>query len=139
MSDDVDHMGPVEGVPLLAGLVDRGIIRILDLLFVKKLADGSVTGMELSGLNGSGSDSLGIFAGARSGLLGDEDLEEVGSVLEPGNSAAVVIYENRWAAPLAAAVRRADGGRVPADHLLAVLDAIEKNERSDAEPVRKEW
>jgi hypothetical protein len=158
MSDDVGQMGPIdylviefpgshlsgEGLPLLVELVDRDIIRILDLLFVKKLPDGSVTGLDLSGLNGGATNGLGVFAGARSGLLGDEDIQEVGGVLRPGNSAAVVIYENRWAAPLAAALRRADGqvvagGRVPADHLLAVLDAVEKGERSDAEPVRKGW
>ncbi|MBN0044530.1 DUF1269 domain-containing protein [Streptomyces actuosus] len=142
MSDAVEEMGPVdylvvefpgnrmtgEGLPLLVDLVDRGIIRLLDLVFVRKDEDGSVSVVELADL-GEEVD-LSVFSGVSSGLMGQEDIDEAGAVLEPGNSAALVIYENVWAAPLAQALRRSGaqlvaGGRVPVQALLASLEAAE--------------
>jgi hypothetical protein len=119
-----------EGLPLLVDLVDRGIIRILDLTFVRKDADGKVTAMELADFDGDGTLDLAVFEGASSGLLGPEDLEEAAGVLEPGNSAGVLIYENVWAAPFAAALRRGGAqvvatGRVPMPDLLRSLDELE--------------
>ncbi|MFF7792891.1 DUF6325 family protein [Streptomyces sp. NPDC007991] len=119
-----------EGLPLLVDLVDRGLIRILDLTFIRKDADGSVTGLEIGDLTGDGELDLAVFEGASSGLLGQDDLEEAAAALEPGNSAGVLIYENLWAAPLAAALRRGGAelvasGRIPAPAVLAALDAIE--------------
>ncbi|MFE7773331.1 DUF6325 family protein [Streptomyces sp. NPDC057445] len=143
MSDDVEEMGPVdylvvefpgnrmtgEGFPLLVDLVDRGIIRILDLTFVRKDTDGSVTAMELSDV-GEGEMDLTVFEGASSGLLGQDDIAEASAAVEPGSSAAVLVYENTWAAPLARAMRRSGaqlvaGGRIPVQALLASLDAAE--------------
>ncbi|MDY0816441.1 DUF6325 family protein [Kitasatospora purpeofusca] len=120
-----------EGLPLLVDLVDRDIVRILDLIFVRKDEDGTVSAVELADLNGDGVLDLTVFEGASSGLLGDADVTEAGLVLEPGDSAVVLLYENRWAAPLAAALRRADArmvasGRVPVQDLLEVLDALEE-------------
>jgi hypothetical protein len=142
MSDDFEAMGPVdymvvefpgnrmtgEGFPLLVDLVDRGIIRILDLLFVRKDSDGSVAALELTDLGGE--VDLTIFEGASSGLLGQDDLDEAGAALEPGNSAGILVYENLWAAPFARAMRRSGaqlvaGGRIPVQALLASLDAAE--------------
>ncbi|MEU0370680.1 DUF6325 family protein [Streptomyces sp. NPDC006283] len=142
MSDDIEDMGPVdylvvefpgsrmtgEGFPLLVDLVDRGIIRILDLVFVRKDSDGSVSGLELQDV-GEEAD-LSVFEGASSGLLDQDDLTEAGAALEPGNSAAVVVYENVWAAPLARALRRGGAqmvasGRIPVQALMASLDATE--------------
>ncbi|WP_454337900.1 DUF6325 family protein [Streptomyces glaucescens] len=119
-----------EGFPILVDLVDRGLIRILDLTFVRKDEDGSVTGMEIADLTGDGALDLAVFEGASSGLLGQDDLEEAASVLEPGSSAGVLIYENVWAAPFAAALRRGGArlvasGRIPVSDLLAALDATE--------------
>ncbi|MGW7262185.1 DUF6325 family protein [Streptomyces sp. NPDC054842] len=119
-----------EGFPLLVDLVDRGLIRILDLMFVRKDADGSVTGMEIADLTGDGELDLAVFEGASSGLLGQDDIEEAATALEPGSSAGILIYENRWAAPFAAALRRGGGrmvasGRIPMPDLAAALDAIE--------------
>ncbi|MYQ89291.1 DUF1269 domain-containing protein [Streptomyces sp. SID4936] len=119
-----------EGLPLLVDLVDRGIIRILDLVFVRKDEDGTVAGVELSELTGDGHDELAVFEGVSSGLLGRDDIDEVSAVLEPGSAAGIVIYENAWAGPFAAALRRSGGrlvagGRIPVQELLASLDAAE--------------
>jgi hypothetical protein len=119
-----------EGLPILVDLVDRGIIRILDLLFVQKGDDGSITIVDLEDLDGDGSLDLAVFHGATSGLVGQDDLDEAGAVLEPGSSAAILIYENRWAAPLAGALRRGGAqlvsrGAIPMDALLESLDAAD--------------
>ncbi|MGG8410117.1 DUF6325 family protein [Streptomyces sp. 12297] len=119
-----------EGMPLLVDLVDRGIIRILDLTFLAKQEDGSVRGLALADVTGDGNLDLTFFEGVSSGLLGEDDLAEAGSLLKPGDSAAVLLYENLWAAPLAAALRRADArmvasGRVSPQDLIEVLDALD--------------
>jgi Family of unknown function (DUF6325) len=119
-----------EGLPLLVDLVDRGLIRILDLTFIRKDADGSVSGLEIGDRTGDGQLDLAVFEGVSSGLLGQDDLEEAASALEPGNSAGVLIYENLWAAPFAAALRRGGAelvasGRIPVPVVLAALDAAE--------------
>lgn len=120
-----------EAAPHLVDLVDRGVIRILDLAFVTKDEDGTVAGLEVSDL-GDGAGELEVFAGASSGLLGDDDLTEAAAALEPGTSAAILVFENTWAAPFAAAVRRSGGqlvasGRIPVEDVLAALDAAEAN------------
>ena len=121
-----------EVAPHLVDLVDRGLIRILDLLFVVKDEEGNVAALELADLGGEVAE-LAIFEGASSGLLGDDDVAEAGGVLEPGTSAALLVFENAWAAPFVAAVRRSGGelvasGRIPAEDILAALDAAEANE-----------
>lgn len=144
MSDDFEDMGPVdylvvefpgsrmtgEGLPLLIDLVDKGIIRILDLLFVRKDVDGSVVVVELKDLDGDGELDLTVFEGASSGILGEDDAVEAGAALQPGSSAGILVYENVWAAPFARALRRGGaqmvaGGRIPIQALLASLDAVE--------------
>ncbi|MEE1755260.1 DUF6325 family protein [Streptomyces sp. SP18CS02] len=119
-----------EGFPLLVDLVDRGLIRILDLTFIRKDTDGSVAGLEIADLTGDGELDLAVFDGASSGLLGQDDLEEAAAALEPGSSAGVLVYENLWAAPFAAALRRGGAelvasGRIPVSAVLAALDATE--------------
>jgi hypothetical protein len=119
-----------EAAPLFVDLVDRGIIRVLDALFVKKDADGTISGFEAKGLHDKGVGEFTLFEGASSGLLGDEDAAEAAEAVEPGGAAVLIVYENRWAAPFVAAVRR-NGGvpvafeRIPAEHLVETLDAIE--------------
>ena len=119
-----------EGLPLLLDLVDRGIIRILDFAFVRRDADGSVTAMELADFDGDGTLDLAVFEGVSSGLLGEDDLSDAAQVVEPGNSAGVLVYENTWAAPFAAALRRGGAqlvayGRVPVQELLRSLDELD--------------
>ncbi|MFF1739824.1 DUF6325 family protein [Streptomyces mirabilis] len=116
-----------EGLPLLVDLVDRGVIRILDLMFVRKEEDESVVGMEIADLTGDGALDLAVFEGASSGLLGEDDIEEAGSALEPGNSAGILVYENLWAAPFATALRRGGAqlvasGRIPVPAVLAATE-----------------
>jgi hypothetical protein len=116
-----------EGWPLLVDLVDRGIIRLLDLVFIRKDDDGYVTALSVQDLGDEGVD-LTVFEGATSGLLGDDDIAEAANAVEPGCSAGVLLYENAWAAPFAAAMRRSGGqlvafGRIPVQAILAALDA----------------
>jgi hypothetical protein len=118
-----------EAAPHLIDLVERGLIRILDLTFIAKADDGSVTRLEIADL-GDEVAAFAEFEGASSGLLSDEDTSEAANALEPGTSAALLVYENSWAAPFASAVRRSGGelvasGRIPAQDLIDALDAAE--------------
>ena len=143
-TEQLEEMGPIDYVvlewkgdqpvtgevmTLLLNLVDRGLIRILDLAFLVKAADGSVAAIDLADVEQNGG-SLAEFQGVSSGLLGQEDLEEAANALEPGTVAGVLVWENRWAAPVAVAMRRSGGqlvasGRIPIQALLASLDATE--------------
>ena len=124
-----------DAMPLLIDLVERGIVRVLDVLFVMKDDDGNVVGFEARDLDDKGVGEFSVFEGASSGLLGDEDVAETGEVLEPGSGAVLIVYENRWAAPFIAAVRR-NGGiplafeRIPAAQVVEALDALEASEAS---------
>ena len=144
MSTELAEMGPVdfmviefpggrmngEGLPLLVDLVDRGIVRLLDLVFVRKMSDGSVVRMNITGLSRDGFEDLEVFEGASSGMLDDNDIKAAASVVDAGSTAALVVFENRWAAPLATALRRSGAQlaaieRVPVQALLAALDLAE--------------
>ncbi len=119
-----------EAIPLFLDLVDRGVIRVLDVLMVQKDADGSVSGIDVSDIDGDGFPDITVFSGARSGLLGDEDVATAGAELEPGSAAVMIVFENTWAAPFATAVRRNGGQllafeRVAAEDLLDALTAAE--------------
>jgi hypothetical protein len=144
MSDTFDELGPVdylvvefpgsrmtgEGLPILVDLVERGIIRILDLMFIKREDDGSIVGIDIRDLDGDGVLDLTVFEGASSGMLHSEDVEEAGTLLKPGSSAGILVYENVWAAPFATALRRGGAeliasGRIPVPAIVAALDATE--------------
>ncbi|HEV2922450.1 MAG TPA: DUF6325 family protein [Solirubrobacteraceae bacterium] len=119
-----------EAVPLFMDLIERGIVRVLDVMFVTKNADGTFSGFDATDLDEDSVGDFSAFSGASSGLLGDEDLQTAAAAIEPGSAAVMIVYENRWAAPFAAAVRR-NGGvmvaseRIPAQDLLDALDAAE--------------
>jgi hypothetical protein len=144
----LEEMGPIDflliewptGEPtgevaaIVVDLVDRGIIRVLDIAFMAKGEDGSVTGLEISDL-GEKVEELRVFEGASSGLVGDEDVAEAGAALKAGATGALLVFENRWAAPFAMAVRRTGGqlvanGRIPVQSVLAALDALEADTAS---------
>lgn len=146
MSDTDIELGPIdyivlewpagkqpsgEGLPILVDLVDRGLIRVLDLAFVRKEEDGTIVGLDLNEMDGD--QTLTVFEGASSGLLGDDDYAEASAAIEPGCSAALLVYENTWAAPFATAVRRSGAqlvasGRIPVNAIIAALDELEEKE-----------
>jgi hypothetical protein len=146
MEQELREMGPVdyvvlgwpggrpqggEVVPLILNLVERGIIRVLDIAFAAKDEDGNVVALDLEHL---GPDSpFAAFEGASSGLLDFEDVQEAAAAMEPGSAAAILVWENRWAAPVAIAVRKSgglllDSGRIPVQGIIAALDALEAAE-----------
>ena len=119
-----------EAVPLMMDLVDRGIIRVLDVMFVIANEDGTFSGLEASGLDEGAVGDFKYFEGASSGLLGEDDAAVAAEAIEPGSAAVMIMYENRWAAPFAAAVRRnggvlVDNQRIPVEDLMRALDAVE--------------
>jgi uncharacterized protein DUF6325 len=120
-----------DAIPILLDLVERKIIRVLDVLFVVKNADGTFSGFDATDLHADRVGDLVEFEGASSGLLGDDEARIAADEIEPGTAAVVLMYENRWAAPFAAAVRRNGGrllatARIPIQELIAALDAAEK-------------
>jgi hypothetical protein len=119
-----------EGIKLLAEFTDRGLINVLDLVFVQKNEDGSVSGLALMDLDSDGDLDLVQFDGASSGLLGQDDYDEAGSALEPGASAAILLYENSWARPFVKAVKAGGAqlvasGRIPAADLADAVETLE--------------
>ena len=143
--DDLGDLGPIdyvvvewsstdkmngEALPLLVDLVDRGIIRLLDLAFIRKDLDGTVSGLEVTDFDGDGTLDLAVFEGVSSGLIGPDDIEDAGSVVEPGSAAGIIVFENTWAAPFAKALRKSGAqlvanGRIPVQAILASLDAAD--------------
>jgi hypothetical protein len=143
MNSNVRELGPIdyfviefpgsrmsgEGLPLLVDLVDRGTIRVLDLVFIRKLPDGDVIRLELKA-GEPGEPDLSLFEGAASGLLDEDDIDNAAEAISPGSTAGLIVYENRWAAPLATALRRGGaqliaGERIPVQAIIAALDAAE--------------
>ena len=117
----------------LLDLVDRGIVTVLDLLVIQKEADGSFTGIDIEGLSADAVGGIVAFAGARSGLLGDEDLADAADALAPGTVGALIVYENTWSRSFVSAVHNAGGqvvasARIPAD---AVNEALELLDAAD--------
>jgi hypothetical protein len=143
-TESVDELGPVdwivvefpgsrfkgEIIPALEDLVERGIVRILDLLIMKKDEDGTLEAFELSDLDDSELGSLRSYETELAMLLSEDDVNAVAAAVEPGSTAAVLVWENAWAAPFGSAVRRAGGqlvasGRIPVQALLAVIEEDE--------------
>jgi hypothetical protein len=119
-----------EGLKELANLTDRGLIRVLDLVFVGKGEDGTVAGLLLADIDSDGELDLVEFEGASSGLLSQSDYDEAGGALEPGASAAILLYENRWARPFAAAMR-SSGAQLVARGGIPMTDVVEAAEMLD--------
>jgi hypothetical protein len=147
--DNVDELGPVDWIvvefpgsrfkgemaPALLDLVERGLVRVLDLLMLKKDADGTLEAFELSDLDPEEIGELRTYEAELAMLLSEDDVTAVAEAIEPGSSAAVLVWENLWAAPFASAVRRSGGqlvasGRIPIQALLAAVEA-DMNEEDD--------
>ena len=139
--DEAESLGPIsylivefpgsqmtgEGFPILLDLVDRGLIRILDFVFVRREADGSIVSLELQDIDADGQFDVAVFEGVSSGLLDQSDLEDAKEAIQPGSSAGILIFENRWAAPFVGALRRGHAelvaaGYIPQDTVVASLD-----------------
>jgi hypothetical protein len=144
MSDDANELGPVsylivefpgnkmtgDGLAVLVDLVDRGIVRVLDLLFIRRDLDGSTQAIALEDIDSDGELDIAMFEGVSSGMLDDSDLADAAAVVEPGSSAGVLIFENRWATPFTQALRRGGAqlvaaGYIPQDAIESSLDATE--------------
>jgi uncharacterized membrane protein len=142
---DTDQLGPIdytviefpgsqfngEVIPALNDLIAEGLVRILDVAFVAKDEDGNVLMAELEELGDLG--PLAGLAGFLSDLVSEEDLLEVAAEMEPGNSAALLIWENRWAIPFIAAVRGSGGEFVASGRLAgaAILEALADDGATD--------
>ena len=151
MSDDIEEMGPIDWIlvefsgpptgaaaPHLLDLVERGLIRILDLVVVNKDADGTITILELADVDGDGELDLAVFQGAQSGLIGEEDVAEAGEAMEAGTSGVFLLYENVWAAPFAVAVRKAGGQLVASGpHPCPVHHRCPRRSRSSGPELRR--
>ncbi|MDX2379522.1 MAG: DUF6325 family protein [Acidimicrobiia bacterium] len=140
---DIEEMGPIDWVliefdqPLtgkaagpLLDLIDRGLIRVLDIMLIRKLSDGSVQSIEISDLPGDEAVHIDVFDGAATGILGEEDLAAAGEALEVDTRAIMLVYENTWLAPFAIAVREGGGflvdqGRIPVQSIVAALDELD--------------
>jgi Family of unknown function (DUF6325) len=119
-----------EAVPILLDLVERGIVRVLDALFVRKNEDGTFSGFDLADLDEDIAGDLTAFAGASTGLIHDDDAALAAAEIEPGSAAVLLVYENRWAAPFVSAVHR-NGGVVIANERISVqalYDALQASE-----------
>jgi hypothetical protein len=144
MGDDTETMGPVsylivefpgnrmtgDGLDALVDLADSGTIRILDLRFVSRRADGSVAAVEIEDLDRDGRFDVTVFAGASSGLLDQSDFDDAAESIEPGSSAGILLFENRWAVPFVQGMRRGGAelvaaGYIPLADVAASLDATD--------------
>lgn len=140
---DVDVLGPVDYVVVefpgekanfsgeiaseLKSLVKRDVVRVLDLVLLRKDRDGSFEAFEMHDFDDSAVGELREFESDLALLLADEDIASIGLALEPGSTAGVLVWENTWAAPFGSAVRRAGGqlvasGRIPAQAILAAVE-----------------
>jgi hypothetical protein len=141
--DDMTEMGPIDwlllefdqpltghAAPPLMDLVDRGLIRILDIMFIRKLSDGSVQAVEISDLPADEAVHVTVFDGLATGIMGEEDLAVAGEALEVDTRAIMLVFENTWAAKFAVAVREAGGlvvdqGRIPVQSIVGALEELD--------------
>ena len=148
--NNVDELGPVDWIvvefpgsrfngeiaPALRDLVDRDVVRVLDLLVLKKDSDGTLEAFELSDLDPSEIGELRGYESQLAMLLSEDDVTAVAAAIEPGSAAAVLVWENTWAAPFASAVRHSCGqlvasGRIPIQALLAAVEADEDDDEDE--------
>ena len=125
-----------EIAPAILDLVERGLIRVLDLLVIKKDDDGEFEVFEMSDLDDSELGELRHDEAELAMVLSEQDVLDLAVTISPGSSAAVLVWENVWAAPVGAAIRHAGGqlvasGRIPTQAILAVIEADLDSEAAD--------
>jgi hypothetical protein len=144
MSINIDELGPVDWIvvefpeskftgeiaPILADLVERDLVRVLDLLFLIKDQDGGFEVFEASDMDPSEIGELRAYETDLAMLLSEQDVIDLAETLEPGSTAAVLVWENLWAAPFGSAVRHAGGqlaasGRISTQAIIAAIEADE--------------
>ncbi len=128
-SSDAPQTG--SAIPIFIDLVDRGVIRVLDVRGVRREADGSFSAFDISDVTAAGLPDFLAFEGAQTGLIGDDDLRVAVEAMEPGSAAVLICFENSWAAPFVTEVRR-NGGEVLAFERVAAQDLIDAIEALDA-------
>lgn len=147
MSNDDEELGPIDWIVVefpadtkqfdgemaaeLSSLVESGIIRILDMVILDKDESGSIEVLEFEDMGDL--DSLRSLEGQLAEVLALEDIENVGVAMAPGSTAAVLVWENTWAAPFGVAARRSGGqliasGRIPTQALIAAIQADEQGD-----------
>lgn len=146
MTDSMDELGPVDWLvvqfpgtdygrgqvaPHLLDLVERGLVRVLDIVFLRKDEDGTLEMGEISDLDDSELGELRASEAELAMVLSEQDVSDLAETIEPGNSAVVLVWENTWAAPFGSAVRHAGGqlvasGRIPTQAVLAAIEADAK-------------
>ena len=134
-ADKANFTGEV--VAELTSLVDRELVRVLDLVILVKDLDGTVDAAELHDVDESTVGQLRALEADLAMLLAEDDVVAVGKALEPGSVGAILVYENSWAGPFGSAVRRAGGqlvanGRIPTQALLARMEASQETDREGA-------
>jgi hypothetical protein len=146
-TETLEELGPVDivvigypaGAPMtgsaaqvLLDEVDKGTIAVLDAMFVTKNEDGTYSGFDATGLEQGSVGNFTVFEGASSGLLGDDDIATAADAIEPGTSAVMIMYENRWAVPFISAVHQnggvfIDAQRIPHQDLIDAVEAGEEH------------
>jgi hypothetical protein len=116
-----------EGLPILLDLVAKGVIRILDAVAIKANEDGSWLRLSVSDLHAEGG-AWDLITGWGTEVLSQDDFDTVGAILKPGAAAVIIVYENTWAGPFAAAMMRAGGqvvafDRIPVTEVIGALEA----------------
>ncbi|MGY3320698.1 DUF6325 family protein [Arthrobacter humicola] len=157
MADTFDELGPVDWLvvefpgpnfgngqvaPFLEDLVQRDLIRVLDMVFLRKTEDGTLETAEISDLDPS---ELGEVRTAEADLamvLSEQDVMDLAETIAPGHSAAVLVWENQWAAPFGTAVRKAGGqlvasGRIPTQAVIAAFQADADAEAESSEETKE--
>lgn len=147
MSEAIDELGPVDYVviefpgnkfngeiaPALGDLIDRELVKVLDLVFITKDADGTYEGFEIGDLDEGVVGEIEKLEVDIAHLVSEEDVASLAASLEPNSSAAVLVWENKWAAPFASSVRHAGGqlvasGRIPIQAVIAALEADDSDD-----------
>ncbi len=141
MTEILDELGPVDYIvvefpgnkfngdiaPALGDLVDRDLVRVLDLVFVIKDEDGRIEGFELGDIDAGIAGEIEKLEIDIAHVLSEDDVISLAAAMDPGSSAALLVWENKWAAPFASAVRHSGGqlvasGRIPVQALIGALE-----------------